>query len=107
MAVLPSEVTVTAVVATTNITPAEGERETANQGRRAGHVSGPLAKWWTDRRTDGRTFVHHGVVEEAASRVLHSQAVPQREVVDGEKVVLVGRGQELPAEPEIFIDIFF
>lgn len=37
MAVLPSEVTVTAVVATTNITP--GETETANQRQSAGHVT--------------------------------------------------------------------
>lgn len=59
----------------------------------------------TERQTDRRTFVHHRVVEEAASRVLHSQAVPQREVVDGEKVVLVSRCQELSATSEIFINV--
>lgn len=103
MAVLPSEVTVTAVVATTNITPAE--REPCNQNQGEGYVKG-LA-YGGFGLTHGQTFVHHGVVEEAAGCVLHSKAVPHWKVVDGEQVVLVGWSQELPVVPEIFMSVLF
>lgn len=57
--------------------------------------------------TDRRTFIDHGVVEEAPGRVFHGQAVPQREVVDGEQVVFVGRSQELSVDSKIQLQIFY
>lgn len=82
--------------------PLQGER--AIQSGTGGGICDRPGHWASGGfgQTHGRTFVHHRVVEEAAGRVLHSQAVPQREVVDGEQVVLVGRSQELPAVPEMF-----
>lgn len=66
-------------------------------------------KVWA-KHADGtvrRTFVDHGVVEEAPRCVFHGQAVPQREVVDGEQVVFVGRSQELSVDSKIQLQVFY
>lgn len=102
MAVLPSEDTVTAVVAITYITPAERAGRSADQGRGSDKVKAKHADG-----TDRRTFIDHRVVEEAPGRVFHRQAVPQREVVDGEQVVFVGRSQELSVDSKIQLQVFY
>lgn len=87
MAILPSDVTVTDVVATTYITPAE-----------------TWISWLGTELTNEKcdqlsscTFVPDRVVIEASWGFFHSQPVPQREVIDGEQVVFVSRTQKISA----------
>lgn len=45
-----------------------------------------------------QTFVIHWVVVEFSRSVFYSQAVPQREVIDGEQIIFISWSQELPAK---------
>lgn len=45
-----------------------------------------------------QTFVIHWVVVEFSRSVFYSQAVPQREVIDGVQIIFISWSQELPAK---------
>ena len=62
-------------------------------GRQLGEMRG-------EERGEEQTFIVDAVVVELSRRVFHGEAVPQREVVHGEQVVLIRGRQELPVQPK-------
>lgn len=90
MAVFPLEDTVTAVVAMMYFTPVE---------RRS--TSGSADQTQKCRELKRQTFVVDGVVVEASRSVFHSQAVPQREVINGVQVVFISWSQKFSVEGKV------
>lgn len=102
MAVFPSVDTVTDVVAMMYFTP-EGQNISPNINYRSPYqLFNDNELLFVLQTCSGvrhkQTFVIHWVVVEFSRSVFYSQAVPQREVIDGEQIIFISWSQELPTK---------